>query len=90
MYGEINPLHLPEVLSLVGRRHGQGELHVALKASIAAVISTVNVRQFLQRERAYYRAKLDAIEDRIAAMEAAEALVEKRSDPRSGNKRRRS
>ena len=35
LYSEINPLHLPEVLSLVGHSLGQGELYVALKASIA-------------------------------------------------------
>ena len=42
LYGEINPLHLPEVLSLVSRQNGLEELYVALKASIAEVISTVN------------------------------------------------
>eukprot|EP00984_Skeletonema_dohrnii_P029044 scaffold19351_cov100-Skeletonema_dohrnii-CCMP3373.AAC.1 len=35
LYSEINPLHLPEVLALIGRRHGQGELYVALRSSIA-------------------------------------------------------
>ena len=39
LYSEINPLHLPEVLSLIGRHHGQGELYVALKSSIGGVIS---------------------------------------------------
>ena len=47
LYSEINPLHLPEVLSLVDQHHGQGELYVALKSSIAGVISTVNRKQCL-------------------------------------------
>ena len=29
IYSEISPLHLPEVLSLVGHQHGQGELFAA-------------------------------------------------------------
>ena len=47
LYSEINPLHLPEVLSLVGQHHGQGELYVALRSSIAGVISTVIKKQCL-------------------------------------------
>eukprot|EP00985_Skeletonema_marinoi_P004783 scaffold2079_cov142-Skeletonema_marinoi.AAC.2 len=31
VYSEIDPLHLPEVLSLVDQHHGLGELYVALK-----------------------------------------------------------
>eukprot|EP00984_Skeletonema_dohrnii_P014258 scaffold5971_cov111-Skeletonema_dohrnii-CCMP3373.AAC.3 len=58
VYSEIDPLHLPEVLSLVGQRHGQGELYVALRSSIAGVISTVNRKQCLQQQRSYYRAKI--------------------------------
>jgi hypothetical protein len=58
LYSEIDPLHLPEVLSLVGQHHGQGELHVALRSSIAGVISTVNRKQCLQQQRSYYRAKI--------------------------------
>eukprot|EP00985_Skeletonema_marinoi_P027501 scaffold22690_cov87-Skeletonema_marinoi.AAC.1 len=58
VYSEIDPLHLPEVLSLVGQHHGQGELYVALRSSIAGVISTVNRRQCLQQQRSYYRAKI--------------------------------
>ena len=42
VYSEINPLHLPEVLALVGQRNGQGELYLALKSSIAELMSTVN------------------------------------------------
>ncbi len=45
LYSEINPLHLPEVLALVSEAHGQSELYIALKSSIAGVISTVNRKQ---------------------------------------------
>ena len=49
VYSEINPLHLPEVLSLVGLNYGQGELFVALKSSIAGVLSTVNRKECLKQ-----------------------------------------
>ena len=39
VFNEIDPLHLPEVLSLIGRSHGQGELYVALLSSIASLFS---------------------------------------------------
>ena len=57
----INPLHLPEILSLVGQNHGQEELYAALKSSVAGLISTVNRKQCIQ-ERREMGAELDAIE----------------------------
>eukprot|EP00984_Skeletonema_dohrnii_P016092 scaffold7070_cov73-Skeletonema_dohrnii-CCMP3373.AAC.1 len=89
LYSEINPLHLPEVLSLVGRHHGQGELYVALKSSIAGVVSTVNRKQCLQQRRAYHRAKLEAIEAEIAAIEAADGDVAQVASESRSSKRRR-
>jgi Ran GTPase-activating protein (RanGAP) involved in mRNA processing and transport len=47
----INPLHLPEILSLVGQNHGQEELYAALKSSVAGLISTVNRKQCIQERR---------------------------------------
>ena len=52
VYSEIDPLHLPEVLALVGRHHGQKELYIALKSSIAGLISTVNIAEAAQGGRA--------------------------------------
>jgi len=96
LYSEINPLHLPEVLSLVGQRHGQGELYVALKSSIAGVISTLNKKQCLQQQRAYfrakiaeYRAKAEAVEAEISTIEAAEGHVVDIENESYSNKRRR-
>ena len=97
IYSEIDPLHLPEVLALVGNHHGQGELFVALRSSIAGVISTVNKRQFLEQERLHFRAKiaeytnkLEAVEAEIATIEASKdhRLMDSRSESQS-NKRRR-
>jgi len=83
LYSEINPLHLPKVLSLVGQHHGQGELYVALRSSIAGVISIVIRKQCLHQQRAYHRAmiaehraKAEAVEAEIAAIEAAGGHVD--------------
>jgi len=89
LYSEINPLYLPEVLALAGRHHGQGELYVALKSSIAGVISTVNRKQCLQQQRAYHKAKLEAIEAEIAAIEAADGDVAQVASESRSSKRRR-
>ena len=60
------------MLSLVGLHHGQGELYVALKSSIAGVISTVNRKQFIRQQRDYHAAKLEQLNAELAAIEAAE------------------
>ena len=98
VFSEIDPLHLPEVLALVGRHHGQGELFIALKASIAGVISTVNRKECLKQRIAEERAvitesltKIEAAEAEIAAIEAAEVHgMDAVSDDSRSNKRRRS
>lgn len=69
VYSEINPLHLPEVLSIIDDSFDLGELYMALKSSIAGVISTVDERQCLVQERAYYRAEIAEYETKIAEYE---------------------
>lgn len=73
VYSEINPLHLPEVLALVGLNFGQGELFVALKSSIAGVISTVNRKECLKQRIAEQRTIIVECRNKI---EAAEADIE--------------
>ncbi len=96
LYSEVNPLHLPEVLSLVGNNHGQGELYVALKSSIAGVISTVNRKECLKQQRGYHNAiiaehsaKVEAINAELEAIEAAEGSVLHIGSESHSNKRRR-
>ena len=85
LYGEINPLHLPEVLSLVGRRHGRKELYLALKASISDVISTVNRKLYLQRRRANHVAIVEEIDAELAEIES---LRKGNTDDRNRNETR--
>jgi hypothetical protein len=88
LFSDINPLHLPEVLKLVGRHHGQKELYVALKLSIAGVISTVKRKQFKQQQRAYHAAKLVELYAELAAIDAAERNVVEVGESRSSKRRR--
>ncbi len=92
LYSEINPLHLPEVLALVGRHHGQEELYMALKSSIAELTSTVNRKECLKQRIAEYRNKIEAAEAEIAAIEVAKVheMDAVSDESRSSNKRRRS
>ena len=101
---EINPLHLPEVLSLVGRHHGQGELYAALSSSIMTLFSTVNREKCIQQKRDYHasilamhvsivaeqRAKIEELDDELRIIEAAEEGNEHDNESEHcSNKRRR-
>ena len=96
LYSEIDPLHLPEVLALVSRYHGQGEFYVALKSSIAGVISTVSRKECLKQQIAHdkakiaeYNAKVEAAEAELASLEAAEGRVLHIGSESRSNKKRR-
>ena len=74
VYDEINPLHLPEVLSLVSRTRREEELYLALKALMEEVISTVNRKLWLQQRRAHHVAIVEEIDAELAAIEAVEGV----------------
>jgi hypothetical protein len=85
LYSEINHLHLPEVLSLIGRRHGQGEVFVALKASIIGLLSTVNVMKCIHQERAYHEAKIAEHIVKLAELDARIVTMEGATEVDKGN-----
>jgi hypothetical protein len=86
LFSEINPLHLPEVLSLIGRRHGERDLFDALSSSIISLLSTVNRKQFIQQKKDYHatiianlsaiiaehRAKVEELDAELGVIEVAE------------------
>lgn len=72
LYSEINPLHLPEVLELVGRNHGHSELYVALVSSIAGLFSTINRKKRLQDRLQHHLSIIQTLRTEIAAIEEAE------------------
>ena len=91
LYSEIDPLYLPEVLALVGHRHRQGDMYVALKSSIAGVISTVNRRECIKQQWEYHLAKAKQLEAELAAMDEAERKVVgiERDESRNSKRRRK-
>ncbi len=98
LYSEINPLHLPEVLAMVGQHHGQSELYTALVSSIAGLLSTINRKKFLQECVEHHlplisehAATVETLRAEISAIEEAEGnIAETKSDFKSlGSKRRR-
>ena len=72
VYSEISPLHLPEVLSLVGHSHGQGELFAAVKASIVALLSIGNRKKRIKEARDYYLVRAEQLTAELEAIEAEE------------------
>eukprot|EP00985_Skeletonema_marinoi_P016608 scaffold8963_cov185-Skeletonema_marinoi.AAC.1 len=103
LYSEIDPLHLPEVLSLIGQNHGRGELYVALSLSIMTLFSTINRQRCIQQEKEYHaakaaehaviaaehRAKVEELENELAAMEKAAEGNEGNDDTEYRDKKRR-
>eukprot|EP00984_Skeletonema_dohrnii_P018871 scaffold8924_cov106-Skeletonema_dohrnii-CCMP3373.AAC.6 len=103
LYSEIDPLHLPEVLSLIGQNHEQGELYVALSSSIIALFSTINRQRCIQQEKEYHaakaaehaeiaaehRAKVEELENELVAMEKAAEGNEGNDDTEYRDKKRR-
>jgi len=99
VYRDIDPLHLPEVLSLIGRHHGCEELYLALSSSVMALFSTVNMKKCIQQERDYHAAKAaehiakaEQLDAKLAAMEEEEAAAGNEGDndfDHRSNKRRR-
>jgi len=104
LFSEIDPLHLPDVLALIGRSHGHGELYDALSSSMMILFSTVNVKKCIQQERdhhlaeateyaakvAEHRAKAEQLDAKLVSME--EAVEGNERDQDNGlrsNKRRR-
>jgi hypothetical protein len=95
VYNDIDPLHLPEILSLVDQKHGQRELYVALKSSIVTLFSTVDEKKCIEQEREYHatkeaehRAKKEELDAKLAAMEGVQGNDVDGVSERS-NKRRR-
>jgi hypothetical protein len=95
VYSEIDSLHLPEVLSLIGRSHGQGELYAAVSSSIMTLFSTVNRKKCIQQERAYHAAiaaehitKVEELNAELAAIEAVEGNIGNDEMDNRSNKRR--
>ena len=79
IYSEIDPLHLPEVLSKICRRYGKTELYMALQLSLLELISTVNrkacilqERDFLENMNTILNIKIASLNAELAAIEAAE------------------
>eukprot|EP00985_Skeletonema_marinoi_P021045 scaffold12694_cov141-Skeletonema_marinoi.AAC.3 len=102
LYSEIDPLHLPEVLSLIAQRHGQGELYAAVLSSIMTLFSTVNREKCIQQKMEYHaaksaeyeamaaghRTKLEELDKELATIKEAVAKNEDNVYSQS-NKRRR-
>ena len=88
VYSEIDPLYLPEVLSMIGHNHNQGEVYAALSSSIMALLSTVNVKKCLQQERAYHAAKVKELDAKLILLAEEEARSNWRSRLRIKRRRK--
>ena len=71
VYSEIDPLYLPEVLSLLSCRPSvRGELYGALRSTVVGLFSLVNMTQCIQNEAACCATKIDEYKVKIDEYEA--------------------
>jgi hypothetical protein len=96
LFGQINPLHLPEVLSLIIKFHGQGELYTSLRSSIVALLSTVDREMCLQQDLSYHMvkaedhaARAEELRVELAAIERAKGQGQLEGDQELKTKKRR-
>ena len=92
VYSEIDYLHLPEVLSLIGQNLGQEELFVALKSTIMGLLSTVDLKKCIQQERDLYVAKIAEYKIKVEELDAKLATMEEAANEETedrDSKRRR-
>eukprot|EP00984_Skeletonema_dohrnii_P000881 scaffold274_cov78-Skeletonema_dohrnii-CCMP3373.AAC.2 len=103
VFSDIDPLHLPEVLSLIGERHDCEELYLALKASIMTLFSTMNREKCIQQKMEYHaaksaeyeamaaghRTKLEELDKELATFKEEAAVRSQDNVHSQSNKRRR-
>ena len=90
VYGEIETLYLPEVLSLISKRNGEKELFPSLKSSMVGLLSRVDMKLCIQKQVAYHTARLKELGNRLAVIEDAEESTESvESESRSIKRRRK-
>jgi len=77
LYSEIDPLHLPEVLSLIAQRHGQGELYAAVLSSIMTLFSTMNREKCIQQKMEYHAAKIAEHKAKLEELDKELATIKK-------------
>lgn len=100
VYNEIEPLHLPEVLALIGRRLDRTEMYKALSENILSLISTSNLQKYIkiikqQMEHhtsmiAEHAAKLEELKEQLSKMEnlADERKHSNNNEYHNGKRRR--
>ena len=85
VYSEIDPLHLPEVLSLICRHHGQRELYPAVSSSIMTLFSTINVKKCIQQKKAYHEAIIAENAAIVAVLDAKLVSMDESSGGNESN-----
>jgi len=78
LFGQINPLHLPEVFSLKIRFHGHGELYnsLPLRSSIVVLLSTADRKLCIKQDLSYHLAKAEAHAARAEELRVELAAIE--------------
>ena len=85
IFAEIEPILLPEVLALVGGKHGQNELYQMLLGTAPDLVSIVNRKAVIKQQIADHLDKVRELKKELASIESAEEM----NQPMIGRKRGR-
>ena len=92
LFSQIDPRHLPEVLSLTGRHHKLGDLYDALSLSIMSLLSTSPSGEYIHKKRPYhavtatqYNAKVDGHMPKVQELDNEPSTMEEITEGTDGN-----
>ena len=70
VYGEIDTLYLPEVLSLISKCNGEKELFSALKSTMTGLLSRIDMKMCIKKQMSRHEAAIANHRQQIAHHEA--------------------
>jgi len=75
-YSQFHPLHLPEVLALTGKYHGQGDLCIALRWCLDELFATVNKEAYLKEQIDYHTGEIKFHQSKRNELQAELASIQ--------------
>jgi len=75
-YTELGPLLLPEVLEIVGKRHGLSEFYECFRVRVADLWTTVNRKKVVQQRRDEISKEMEALAKEKKELDTELELIE--------------
>ena len=80
LFADIEPILLPNILALIGSRHGQSELYTALIPTAPDLLSYIDRKALLDDKMATNTAQITALNQQVSILTAENDLLRKRRE----------